>query len=44
MELMFDAVSYILGQTAGAGAVEISGDITCTDDGNGNVTITKTGE
>lgn len=39
--MSFDTVSYILGQTAGKSSVEIDGEIVCTDDGEGNVTITQ---
>lgn len=39
---MFDAMSYIIGHTAGKSVVEITGTgITCTDDGDGNITITE---
>lgn len=42
---MIDIVSYILGlikgKAEGAGNVIIEGGITCTDDGNGNITITE---
>ena len=37
--MSFDAVSYIMGKSAGAGVVVIDGDIVCTDDGDGNITI-----
>ena len=40
-----DTVSYILGlkkgKGEGGGQVIIEGDITCVDDGNGNITITE---
>ncbi len=39
--MSFDAVSYILGQAAGKDKVVIDGAIVCTDDGEGNVTITQ---
>lgn len=39
--MSFDAVSYIMGQTAGRDKVVISGEIVCTDDGEGNITITQ---
>lgn len=39
--MSIDAVSYILGQAAGKDKVVISGEIVCTDDGEGNVTITQ---
>jgi len=39
--MSLDAVSYILGQAAGKGRVVIDGAIVCTDDGEGNVTITQ---
>lgn len=35
----FDLASYIMGQEDGKKAVVIEGDITCTDDGEGNITI-----
>lgn len=42
---MIDIVSYILGlikgKSMGASHVIIEGGITCTDDGNGNITITE---
>lgn len=42
---MIDIVSYILGHTKGkadgASDVVIEGSITCTDDGNGNITVTE---
>lgn len=42
---MIDIVSYILGhikgKSDGQSDVVITGAITCTDDGNGNVTITE---
>lgn len=39
--MSFDLTSYILGISKGGGdkTVIIEGDINCTDDGNGNVTI-----
>ena len=45
-EKMFDAVSYVIGYSAAnaSGVVEIKGDITCTDDGDANVTITSNEE
>ena len=36
---MFDVVSYIMGMSSGASAVEVSGSIVCTDDGEGNITV-----
>ena len=44
---MFDSVSYIIGHKAGKGKsveIEIVGGVTCTDDGDGNVTVTDDGE
>ncbi len=42
---MIDIVAYLLGfikgKAIGAQAVVIEGGISCTDDGNGNVTITE---
>lgn len=40
---MFDIISYILGleKGRGEGNVVIEGSVTCTDDGNGNITITE---
>lgn len=45
----FDTVSYIIGykggynkgEVEGASMVVIEGGVTCTDDGNGNITITE---
>ena len=51
--MSFDTVSYIMGQgngyekgygsgvEAATGVVVIENGITCTDDGNGNITITE---
>ena len=39
--MSFDATSYIIGHDAGKKVVEITGSIDCTDDGNGNITITE---
>lgn len=43
MGMSFDAVSYIMGFESGKDVqiVEIQGDITCVDDGDGNITITE---
>jgi len=41
LEMSFDLASYIMGQTAGKESVELDGEIVCTDDGEGNVTITQ---
>lgn len=42
-----DILSYIIGYTSGeaanSGVVDIEGGVTCTDDGEGNVTITEEG-
>lgn len=42
---MFDSESYIMGytsgKTAGKSDVVIESGFTCTDDGNGNITITE---
>lgn len=42
---MIDIVSYILGlvkgKAEGASNVIIEGEVTCADDGNGNITITE---
>ena len=44
---MFDATSYIIGyeygKEAGTSNVVIEGEVTCTDDGNANITITAGG-
>lgn len=42
--MSFDAVSYIMGKQAGAAEVELTGTITCTDDGDGNVEVTVDGD
>ena len=34
-----DMMSYVIGYESGTQRVELSGDITCTDDGEGNVTM-----
>lgn len=43
--MSFDATSYIIGyesgKEAGASDVIITGAVTCTDDGSGNITITE---
>lgn len=39
--MSFDVVSYLLGKTAGSSSVVIESGITCTDDGDGNITITE---
>ena len=51
--MSFDAVSYIIGNKKGYGDgyeqgvidgasdIVLTGSITCTDDGNGNITITE---
>jgi hypothetical protein len=43
MVMSFDAVSYIIGYESGKDVqiVEVTGDITCTDDGEANITITE---
>ena len=43
MVMSFDAVSYIIGYESGQDVqiVEVTGDITCTDDGEANITITE---
>ncbi len=46
---MLEIVSYAIGKSAGykegydagQGIIEITSGITCTDDGNGNITITE---
>ena len=38
---MFDIVSYLMGLVKGSKNVVISGAVTCTDDGDGNITITE---
>lgn len=38
---MFDVISYVMGVASGKKSIEITGGITCTDDGQGNVTITE---
>lgn len=42
MVMSFDAVSYIMGYESGKDVqiVEMT-DVTCTDDGEGNITITE---
>lgn len=37
---MVDIFSYMLGFEKGQDTVELTGDIVCTDDGEGHVTIT----
>lgn len=39
--MSFDPVSYAMGSASGKDKVEISGSVTCTDDGEGNITITE---
>lgn len=39
--MSFDMASYEMGKTDGKGEVVIEGGVTCTDDGNGNITITE---
>lgn len=39
-----DMISYVMGLEDGKRKVELSGDITCTDDGEGNVEVTNDGE
>lgn len=39
--MSFDITSYVLGHEAGQGNVIITGAIDCTDDGDGNITITE---
>ena len=39
-----DMISYVMGLEDGKRKVELSGDITCTDDGEGNVEVTTDGE
>jgi len=34
-----DMVSYIMGKHSESGKVEIDGQIICTDDGDGNITV-----
>ena len=43
MVMSFDAVSYIIGYESGKDVqiVEVTGDITCTDYGEANITITE---
>lgn len=36
-----DIISYILGNESGKTVVEITGEINCADDGQGNITITE---
>ena len=42
---MLDVISYVMGYTSGKSAgkseVVIESGFTCTDDGNGNITITE---
>ena len=48
-EVIFDPISYSIGKQRGyseglddgAGVIEITSGITCTDDGNANITITE---
>lgn len=40
---MLDIVSYILGKEKGIGQIVVDGtNLNCTDDGNGNITVTVT--
>jgi hypothetical protein len=39
-----DIISFLMGREDGERHVELSGDITCTDDGEGNVEVTTDGE
>lgn len=39
-----DMISYVMGLEDGKKNVVLSGDITCTDDGEGNVEVTTDGE
>lgn len=39
--MRFDILSYIMGLIKGKSNVVITGAVTCTDDGNGNITITE---
>lgn len=41
---MFDVVSYIMGMDNGKSAVEVAGNVVCTDDGEGNIVMTVTTE
>lgn len=42
---MLDIVSYILGKRGqSVNDIAVIGDIVCTDDGNGNITITWDGD
>lgn len=36
----FDIVSYIMGMANGKSAVEVDGNVVCTDDGEGNIVMT----
>lgn len=38
---MIDILSYEMGRVKGQGEVVIEGGVTCTDDGDGNITITE---
>lgn len=40
---MLDIASYILGKESGTGHIVVDGtNMNCTDDGNGNITVTVT--
>lgn len=41
MDIISYIIGYTSGQTEGAGEVTIDGNLTCTDDGEGNITITE---
>ena len=38
---MIDLFSFLLGVKKGNGTVDITNGVTCTDDGEGNITITE---
>ena len=44
-EVIFDPISYSIGKRKGyqegTGVIQITAGITCTDDGQGNITITE---
>lgn len=38
---MIDILSYIMGLVNGSSEVVITGGVNCTDDGDGNITVTE---
>lgn len=39
-----DMISYVMGLEDGKSKVELTGEIICTDDGEGNVEVTNDGD